>query len=74
MEEGCGGDIVTEAVTGEDDDVHNNEGETLVAVSAAGSFNMTKMRRGDLMAEAAAGFELLMTDAVNIDEDEAMEE
>ena len=26
------------------------------------------------MAEAAAGFELLMTDAVNIDEYEAMEE
>ena len=69
MEEGCGGDIVTEAVTGEDVEVHDNEGETLVAVAADGSFNMTKMRRGDLMAEAAVGFELLMTDAVNIDED-----
>ena len=35
MEEGCGGDIVTEAVTGEDVEVHDNEGETLEAVAAA---------------------------------------
>ena len=91
---------MTEAVTGGDVAVHDDEGEDLTTVAAAESFNLAtgvftinnvcgggeegndgdihlndEDEEGrDLMAEPAAGVELLMTDAVNIDEDEMMED